>query len=142
LDNLICKKSEGEVSSDAEGGEHSYAACALSWLNGDVTPVEIVLCSTSQLRGCSLPSLLVPSAHQTRKVLGDNDWLFRYLSSAGIRAHFRPIPHESSFSAMVYEHMPGEPHSPSLPLHLRQRCFRLGQPERHLHGAIHRDGRG
>jgi transposase len=30
LDNLICKKSEEEVSSDAEGGEHSYAACAPS----------------------------------------------------------------------------------------------------------------
>ena len=30
LDNLTCKKSEEEVSSDAEGGEHSYAACAPS----------------------------------------------------------------------------------------------------------------
>ena len=30
LDNLICKRSEEEVSSDAEGGEHSYAACAPS----------------------------------------------------------------------------------------------------------------
>jgi len=74
LDNLICKKSKEEVSSDAEGGEHSYVACAPSELNGDVTPVEIVVCSTSQLRGCSLPSLLVSAAHQTRKVLGDNDY--------------------------------------------------------------------
>jgi hypothetical protein len=74
LDNLICKKSEEEVSSGAEGGEHNYAACAPSWLNGDVIPVEIVVCSTSQLRGYSLPSLFVPSAHQTRKVLGDNDY--------------------------------------------------------------------
>ena len=74
LDNLICKKSKEEVSSDAEGGEHSYVACAPSELNGDVTPVEIVVCSTSQLRGCSLPSLLVSPAHQTRKVLGDNDY--------------------------------------------------------------------
>ena len=74
LDNLICKKSEEEVISNAEGGKHSYAACALSQLNGDVTPVEIVVCSTSQLGGCTLPSLLMPSAHQTRKVLGNNDY--------------------------------------------------------------------
>ena len=74
LDNLICKKSKEEVSSDAEGGEHSYVACAPSELNGDVTPVEIVVCSTSQLRRGSLQSLLVPPAHQTRKVLGDNDY--------------------------------------------------------------------
>ena len=74
LDNLICKKSKEEVSSDAEGGEHSYVACAPSELNGDATPVEIVVCSTSQRHGCSLPSLLVSPAHQTRKVLGDNDY--------------------------------------------------------------------
>ena len=67
-------------------------------------------------------------------------WLFRYLTSAGIRAHFRPIPHESSFYAMVYRHMPGEPHSPSLPLHLRQRCLGLRQPEGHIHVAVQRDG--
>jgi hypothetical protein len=68
------------------------------------------------------------------------DWLFRYLTSAGIRAHFRPMPHESSFYAMVYKHMPGEPHSPSLPLHLRQRCLGLRQPEGHIHVAVQRDG--
>jgi hypothetical protein len=28
LDNLICKKSEEEVRSEAEGGEHSEEACA------------------------------------------------------------------------------------------------------------------
>jgi hypothetical protein len=28
LDDLICKKSEGEVRSEAEGGEHSEEACA------------------------------------------------------------------------------------------------------------------
>jgi hypothetical protein len=28
LDNLICKKSEEEVHSKAEGGEHSEEACA------------------------------------------------------------------------------------------------------------------
>jgi hypothetical protein len=28
LDNLICKKSEEEVNSEAEVGEHSYEACA------------------------------------------------------------------------------------------------------------------
>ena len=28
LDNLICKKSEEEVGSAAEGGEHSEEACA------------------------------------------------------------------------------------------------------------------
>ena len=47
LDMLICKKSEEEVSSDAEGGEHSYAACAPSELDGDVIPVEMVVCRTS-----------------------------------------------------------------------------------------------
>src|SRR5262245_22202125 len=43
---------------------------------------------------------------------------------------------------MVYKHMPGEPPSPSLTLHLRQRSLCLGQPEGHLHGAIHLHGRG
>ena len=28
LDDLICKKSEEEVNSEAEGGEHSHEACA------------------------------------------------------------------------------------------------------------------
>jgi hypothetical protein len=34
-------------------------------------------------------------------------------------------------------------HRPLLPpLHLRQHRFRLGQPERHVHGLIEVDGRG
>ena len=30
----------------------------------------------------------------------------------------------------------------SAPFDLRQRSLRLGQPEGHLHGPVHRDGRG
>src|SRR6266478_6385845 len=33
-------------------------------------------------------------------------------------------------------HLPGWPHSPSLPLDLRQCSLRLGQPEGHLHGPV------
>src|SRR5712691_8060150 len=34
----------------------------------------------------------------------DSSWLFRYLISASIHGHFRPIPHESTLPSRDYEH--------------------------------------
>ena len=51
LDTLIGKKSQEEVRSAAEGGEHSDAACAPLSFNGDTTPVEIVVCSALNVVG-------------------------------------------------------------------------------------------
>jgi hypothetical protein len=42
---------------------------------------------------------------------------------------------------LVYQRFFSSRHS-ILSAHLRQRRLRLGQPERHVHGPIHLDGRG
>jgi hypothetical protein len=46
-----------------------------------------------------------------RNVPVDFAWLFRYVISASIHGHFRPIPHESSSRSMGCEHT--VPHRPS-----------------------------
>ena len=63
VDTVICTKSEEAVRSDAEGGAHRDAACALRERSKDGTPGAIVVCRPSPLRGCSLPFRLVPPAH-------------------------------------------------------------------------------
>jgi hypothetical protein len=94
-------------------------------------------------------------------------WLFRYVISVSIHAHFTPMLHESASHSRGYEHalsivgicsagdsvarrlggrqapLPeGHHRPPLLAFHLRQRRLRLGQPERHVHGMVEVNGSG
>ena len=74
LDNLICKKSEEEVHSEAEGGEHSGRPAHQPVLSEAVPLAGSAVCSTYQLCGCSMPSFGMRPSRSTHKVVGDKGY--------------------------------------------------------------------
>jgi hypothetical protein len=108
-----------------------------------------------------------PGTSMCRRWATATTWLFRYVISVNIHAHYTPMLHESASHSRSYEHalsivglcsagdsvarrlagrqapLPeGHHRPPLLAFHLRQRRLRLGQPEGHVHSAIQGDGSG
>ena len=98
---------------------------------------------------CGDANVTDPDQHVAILVHGDalgvDELLLQIVEDSSSRWNWRlqgTIRHSPSPSEEVKDICRAARKSPSPPLHLRQRRLRLGQPERHVHGAVQLDGGG